>query len=63
MSTFINTALIQVIKRNGVPFEVVNPKPSKELLEVLQEGEDILNGKIKAKSYTDTYEMLKDLKS
>jgi len=63
MSTFINMALIQVVKRNGVPFEVVNPKPSKELLEALQEGEDILNGKIKTKSYTDMYEMLKDLKS
>ena len=62
MSTFINMALTQVVKRNGVPFEVVNPKPSKELLEALQEGEDILNGKVKAKSYTNMYEMLEDLK-
>ena len=42
MSTFINMALTQVVKRNGVPFEVVNPKPTKELLEALQEGEQIL---------------------
>lgn len=63
MSTFINMALTQVVKRNGVPFEVVNPKPSKELLEALQEGEDILNGKVKAKSYTNMYEMLEDLKA
>ena len=41
---------------------MVNPRPSKELLEALQEGEDILNGKVKAKSYTNMYEMLKDLK-
>ena len=45
-----------------LPFEVVNPKPSKELVEAIGEGEDILSGKIKAKSYTNMYEMLKDLK-
>lgn len=39
-----------------------NPKPSQELLEAIQEGEDILSGKIKAKSYTNMYEMLEDLK-
>ena len=39
MSTFINMAVKQVIKRNGIPFEVTNnPKPSKELLEALKEG-------------------------
>ena len=63
MSTYVNMAIKQLINKDGVPFEVVNPRPSKELLEALQEGEDILNGKIKAKSYTNMYEMLKDLKS
>lgn len=63
MSTYVNMAIKQLINKNGVPFEVVNPKPSKELLDALQEGEDILNGKIKAKSYTNMYEMLKDLKN
>ena len=63
MSTYVNMAIKQLINKDGVPFEVVNPRPSKELLEALQEGEDILNGKVKAKSYTNMYEMLKDLKS
>ena len=63
MSTYVNMAIKQLINKNGVPFEVVNPSPSKELLEALQEGEDILNGKVKAKSYTNMYEMLKDLKA
>lgn len=62
MSTYVNMAIKQLINKDGVPFEVVNPRPSKELLEALQEGEDILNGKRKAKSYTNMYEMLKDLK-
>jgi DNA-damage-inducible protein J len=63
MSTYVNMAIKQLINKDGVPFEVVNSKPSKELLEALQEGEDILSGKVEAKSYTDMYEMLKDLKS
>ena len=62
MSTYVNMAIKQLINKDGVPFEVVNPRPSKELLEALQEGEDILNGKVKAKSYTNMYEMLKDIK-
>lgn len=63
MSTYVNMAIKQLINKDGVPFEVVNPKPSKELLEAIQEGEDILSGKIKAKSYTNMYEMIEDLKS
>ena len=63
LSTYINMALTQVVKRNGIPFEVKNPKPSKALLKALKEGEDILKGKTKAKSYTNMNEMLKDLKS
>ena len=43
MSTFVNMAIKQLIYRDGLPFEVKNPKPSRELLEALQEGEDILN--------------------
>ncbi len=42
MSTFINMAIKQVIKKNGLPFEVTNPKPSKELLDALKEGDDII---------------------
>ena len=33
MSTFINMALIQLVKRNGVPFEISNSVPDKELVE------------------------------
>ena len=62
MSTFVNMAIKQLIYKDGLPFEVKNPKPSRELLEALQEGEDILSGKVKAKSYHNMYEMLEDLK-
>ncbi len=51
----------QLINKGDIPFDVVNPKPSKELLEALQEGEDILNGKVKAKRYHSIKELIGDL--
>lgn len=58
MSTFVNMAIKQLIYKDGIPFEISNPKPSKELLEALQEGEDILNDKIQAKEYHNVRKML-----
>lgn len=49
MSTAINIFLKQIIKTDGLPFEVKNSKPSNELLESLKQGKKILkeleNGK------------------
>lgn len=60
MSTFINMAIKQVIKNGGIPFEIKNPKPSKELLEALEEGkqiiEDLESGK--RKGYRNVNEMM-----
>lgn len=63
MSTYVNMAIKQLINKDGVPFEVVNPKPSKELIEALEEGEDILNGKIKTKKYHSIKELIGDLEN
>jgi len=35
--------------------------PKRELVNAIKEGKKILEGKKKAKSYTNMYEMLKDL--
>ena len=63
MSTFINMAIKQVIKKDGLPFEISNPKPSKELLEALEEGEQIIkdmeNGK--RKGYHNVKQMFEDI--
>lgn len=63
MSTFINMAIKQVIKRNGIPFEVVNPRPSKELLEAIEEGKiiekEIIEGK--RKGYNNVNEMMESI--
>jgi len=61
MSTAINMFLRKSISVGGIPFEIRNPKPSKELIEALQEGEDILSGKIKAKGYHNINELMEDL--
>ena len=42
MSTFVNMAIKQLIYTDGLPFEVKNPKLSKELIESLNEGEQII---------------------
>ena len=61
MSTFINMTLVQVIKRNGVPFEVTNPKPSKEMLEALKEVNDMINDPSKYPRYTNREDLEKVL--
>ncbi len=63
MSTFVNMAIKQLIYTNGLPFEVKNPTPSKELLEALDEGkkiiEDIKNGK--RKGFTNMEDLIRSL--
>ena len=61
MSTYINMAIKQLIIENGIPFKITNPKPTEELLEALQEGDDILNGKIKTKGYHNVKKMVEDI--
>ena len=41
MSTAINIFLKQVIKRDGIPFEIVNNKPNEEMLKAVQEVKEI----------------------
>lgn len=60
MSTFVNMAIKQLIYTDGLPFEAKNPKPSKELLESLQEGEIILQEIKEGKRHG--YRSLSDLK-
>lgn len=61
MSTAINIFIKQIIKNDGLPFEISNPKPSKELLDALEEGEKIIqevrDGK--RKGYNNVNEMMK----
>ena len=63
MSTFINMALTQVVKRNGVPFEVVNPTPDKEVLEALEEVKEMISNPEKYPRYNNREDLKKALLS
>ena len=59
MNTFINMTIKQVIKKDGLPFDV--DKPNKELLEALEEGEKIIQEVRDGKrnGYNNVNEMMK----
>lgn len=63
MSTAINMFLAQIVKRDGIPFEVVNPHPSKDTIEALKEAEDIIKNSSKYPGYTNREELKKALLS
>ena len=61
MNTFVNMAIKQLIKADGLPFKVSNLKPNKGLLKSLEEGERIIQEvkEGKRKGYNNVNEMLK----
>ncbi len=63
MTTLVNMAINEVIEQNGVPFQIKPPKPSKELLEALEEGEQIIKEAKdgKRKGYTNIKEMFETI--
>ena len=63
MSTAINMFLKKVIFERGIPFEIIEPKPTKKLLEALKELDYMESHPDKYKSYTNIKELKKDLLS
>lgn len=63
MTTAITLFLRQVIKTDGIPFEIKNPKPTKKLKRALKEADKIASGKIKSKGYRNIDELLEALDS
>ena len=63
MSTAINMFLTQVVKTDGIPFEIVNAKPSKQLQEALEELEYMEKHLDEYKKYDNWKELRKDLLS
>ena len=61
MSTAINMFLKRVIYERGIPFDVKQPVPNKELMDALKEIEDIESGKISAKRYRNVQELFEEL--
>ena len=63
MSTAINMFLTQIVKRDGIPFEITNPKPSKEMLQALAEVEDMKKNPDNYPSYDNREDLKKSLLS
>ncbi len=61
MSTAINLFLRQVIKTDGLPFEVKNHKPSREMRKALKEAADMIQNPDRYKEYRDVDELIKDI--
>ena len=49
-----------VVRNNGIPFPL--EIPNKKTLKAFKEGDDIVNGKVKAKRYSNAADLRKDLK-
>ncbi len=61
MTTYVNMAIKQLIYKDGLPFEVSNPKPSSTLMAALKEADEIEQD-IKGgtnKGYNNVDEMLR----
>ncbi len=60
MSATINLFMKTVIREQKIPFEV-SLVPNKETIKAIEESEDILSGKVKAKVYNSVDELFEDL--
>ena len=60
MSTAINMFIKQIIKNDGIPFDVRNVKPTEELISAISEGEVVYNAKGR-KGYDNMNDLIKSL--
>ena len=61
MSTAINIFLRQVIKKDGLPFEVNNNNSNDDLLDAIEEIRDMINNPQNYPSYTNREDLKKAL--
>lgn len=65
MTSAVNMAIKQLIKKGTIPFEISNsnPIPNEETIEALKEVELIATGKMEVKGYRDMETLRHDLLS
>ena len=63
ISDAVNMFLHQSLNVGGLPFALRQPTPNAETIAAMKEADDIISGKIKAKSYTSAREMIDDILS
>ena len=50
----------QIVLHNGIPFSIKKPTYNAETLAALKESDDIINGRISAKSYHSAAELIQE---
>lgn len=63
MSTAINMFLTQCVKTSSIPFNISEPKPSRQLKRALKEAERITKHPERYKSYDNIDDLFRDLDS
>lgn len=63
MSTAINMFLTQCVKTSSIPFNISEPKPSRQLKRALKEAERITKHHERYKSYDNIDDLFRDLDS
>lgn len=63
MSTAINMFLTQCVKTSSIPFNISEPKPSKQLKRALKEAERIAKHPERYKNYDNIDDLFKNLDS
>lgn len=61
MSTAVNIFFRQVIRSNGLPFEVVLDAPNDETIEAIKEVQQMKKNPTLGKTYTDVDDMMEEL--
>jgi DNA-damage-inducible protein J len=61
LSDAVNIFLRKSLLEGGLPFEMKQPRYNAETEAAMQEARDIINGKIKTKSYTSAKELSAEL--
>lgn len=61
LSTAVNIFIRQAIDFGGIPFTIQQRKYNAETEAAIQEGKDIISGKISAKRYSSFDELIKDI--
>lgn len=60
LSDAINMFLYKSLDYRGLPFQLVREIPNADTVAAIKEADDILSGKIEAKSYSSFQELLAD---
>lgn len=61
MSTAINIYLKQIVRENGIPFEIKLDKPNAETLQAMQAMQDVREGKNLHGPFDSVSELMEDL--